>query len=213
MIKMTILAALGFAREQKRVNARISTAVAVVCLAYGGSASAARGDEQLRSAIELCTKSNSPVERLGACSTVISRTKDRALLGRSYNRRGHANMALRRFQEAADDFSHVIKLNPEIAGYYDNRQNASRSMGMLHQALKDANTAVRLAPTYAFVFRSRALVYADLEHYELALKDLDRATSIDPGNSGLFTERGKVQAKAQRLHAAVADFSRAYDLD
>jgi tetratricopeptide (TPR) repeat protein len=159
---MLFLVARGFAREQKRVNARISIAVTVVCLACGGNASAVRGDEQLRSAIKLCMNSNSPVERLGACSTVISRTKDPALLGRSYNRRGHVNMALRRFQEAADDFSHVIKLNPQIAGYYDNRQNAYRSMGMLQHALKDANTAVRLAPTYAFVFRSRALVYADL---------------------------------------------------
>ena len=117
-------------------------------------------------------------------------SRDPALLERTFNRRGHANMALHRFQDAADDFTEVIRLNPKIAGYYDNRQSAYRSMGRPAQALQDANAAVRLAPTYSFVFRSRGLVYAELGRHDLALEDFSRAIGIDPNDSGLFTERG-----------------------
>ena len=152
---------------------------------------------ELASANGRCAKSKDPAERVHQCSLVLRSSRDPALLERTFNRRGLANMALLRFQDAADDFTEVIRRNPKIAGYYDNRQAAYRSMGRSPQALQDANTAVRLAPTYSFVFRSRGLVYAELGH-DLALEDFTRAIGIDPTDSGLFTDRGRMRRPASR---------------
>jgi len=113
----------------------------------------------LGDAIHSCRGAPSAVDKVAACTFVISRVSDDGALLKAYNRRGLANVELGRYPEAVRDFSAVIRLNPKVAGYYDNRQNAFRQLGRLDEALSDANAAVRLAPGYTFVFRSRAMVY------------------------------------------------------
>src|SRR3954447_24878038 len=162
---------------------------------------------------DLCLSSKVALERLEHCSIVIARTKDRRLLERSYNRRGHANMELKRYQDAVNDFTQVIRLNPKIAGYFDNRRTAYRSMGRLEEAMKDANVAVALAPAYAFVFRNRGEIYDDLGRYDLAIRDYTKAIIIEPADSGNYFNRGRALAKAGLLREAVDDLNRAYQLD
>lgn len=93
-----------------------------------------------------------------------------------------------RFSEAVDDFTFVIRHEPQIAGYYDNRQNAYRRSGRLDDALKDANKAIQLAPTYSFVFRGRGNVYNDMGKYDLAVLDYDQAIRLIL--RGAIAERG-----------------------
>ena len=163
--------------------------------------------------MEQCGKSKVQAEKIEYCSIVISRSSDRKILERAFNRRGLAYMDLQRFAEAAKDFTEVIKINPRIAGYFDNRQNAYKAMGRLSDALNDANKAIELAPTYAFVFRARAIVYADMGRYDLALRDYDQAIMLEPKVAGLFIDRGKVYVKAQQIDKAIADFTQAFDSD
>ncbi|ACB97167.1 Tetratricopeptide TPR_2 repeat protein [Beijerinckia indica subsp. indica ATCC 9039] len=122
-------------------------------------------------------------------------------------------MDLKRFAEAADDFTAVIRLNPKIAGYYDNRQYAYKALRLLKEAMKDATEAVRLAPTYSFVYRSRGLLLTDLEQYDLAEADFTTAISLAPKDGGLFVDRGKMFVAAKKTHEAVADFTHAIDMD
>ena len=82
-------------------------------------------------AISQCSMHTPASARLESCSAVISQTKDRVLLERAFNRRGHANVELGQYDAAVKDFSNVIRLNPRIAGYYDNRRNAYRLLGRL----------------------------------------------------------------------------------
>ncbi len=118
-----------------------------------------------------------------------------------------------RFGEAVDDFTFVIRHEPQIAGFYDNRQNAYRRSGRLDDALKDANTAIRLAPTYSFVFRGRANVYNDMGKFDLAVLDYDQAIRLAPNDGGLFIDRGKILRTQSKFDQAIADFSHALDLD
>ncbi len=168
---------------------------------------------KIDSSLDQCGKSKLQAEKIEYCSFVISRSSDRKILERAFNRRGLAYMDLQKFAEAAKDFTEVIKLNPRIAGYFDNRQNAYKAMGRLSDALSDASKAIELAPTYAFVFRDRANVYADMGRYNLALRDYDQAITLEPKDAGLFVDRGKVYVKAQRIDRAIADFTQAFDTD
>ena len=168
---------------------------------------------RLNTAIAQCGKSKIDAERLDACSIVISATRNPVLLERAYNRRGHANMALSRYEAAANDFTQIIRLNPRVAGYFDNRQNAYRSFGRMDSALADANEAVRLAPNYPFVYYGRGSLYALWGKYGLAISDYNTAISLEPLNSYAYLDRGKIYAKAKRPREAIGDFSRARDLD
>src|SRR5208337_3295537 len=101
-------------------------------------------------------------DKIAHCSNVIAQSSNVSALVTAHNTRGLALMDAGRFGEAVDDFTFVIRHEPQIAGFYDNRQNAYRRSGRLDDALKDANEAIRLAPTYSFVFRGRAR--EELEH-------------------------------------------------
>jgi tetratricopeptide (TPR) repeat protein len=163
--------------------------------------------------MDQCRIAKEPAVKVEQCSTLISKSADPKILEKALNRRGHAYMGLKRFAEAANDFTAVIRLNPRIAGYYDNRQNALRALGRLDDALADANKAVRLAPTYSFVYIGRGHVFADMGRYDPALQDYTTAISLDPKNAGLFVSRGKIFVETKRLREAIADFTRALEID
>jgi uncharacterized protein/regulator of sirC expression with transglutaminase-like and TPR domain/predicted aspartyl protease len=163
--------------------------------------------------LHLCRNSNAVADKIAHCSNVVAQSSNVSALVTAHNTRGLALMDAGRFGEAVDDFTFVIKHEPQIAGFYDNRQNAYRRSGRLDDALKDANAAIRLAPTYSFVFRGRANVYNDMGKYDLAVLDYDRAIRLAPNDGGLFIDRGKILRTQSKLDQAISDFSHALDLD
>jgi uncharacterized protein len=112
--------------------------------------------------LHLCRNSQDAAGKIAHCSNVIAQSSNVSALVTAHNTRGLALMDTSRFSEAVDDFTFVIRHEPQIAGYYDNRQNAYRRSGRLDDALKDVNKAIQLAPTYSFVFRGRGNVYNDM---------------------------------------------------
>jgi tetratricopeptide (TPR) repeat protein len=142
--------------------------------------------------MHLCRNSNDAADKIAHCSNVIAQSSNVSALVTAHNTRGLALMDAGRVGEAVDDFTFVIRHEPQIAGFYDNRQNAYRRSGRLDDALKDANEAIRLARTYSFVFRGRANVYNDMGNYDLAALDYDQAIRLAPNDGGLFIDRGKI---------------------
>ena len=165
------------------------------------------------SELHLCRNSQDAADKIAHCSNVIVQSSNVSALVTAHNTRGLALMDTGRFSEAVDDFTFVIRHEPQIAGYYDNRQNAYRRSGRLDDALKDANKAIQLAPTYSFVFRGRGNVYNDMGKYDLALLDYDEAIRLAPEDGGLFIDRGKIFRSQSKLQQAISDFSNALDLD
>src|SRR5271157_932490 len=163
--------------------------------------------------LHLCRNSNAAADKIAHCSNVIAQSTNASALLTAHNTRGLALMDASRFSEAIDDFTFVIRHEPQIAGFYDNRQNAYRRSGRLDEALKDANEAIRLAPTYSFVFRGRANVYNDMGKYALAVLDYDQAIRLAPNDGGLFIDRGKILRTQSKFDQAISDFSHALDLD
>jgi tetratricopeptide (TPR) repeat protein len=163
--------------------------------------------------LRLCRNSSAAADRIPHCSNVIAQSRTVSALVVAYNTRGLALMEVGRFSEAVDDFTFVIKREPQIAGFYDNRQNALRQSGRLDDALRDADEAIRLAPTYSFVFRGRGNVFNDMGKYDLAVLDYDQAIRLAPNDGGLFIDQGKIFRTQSKLEAAISDFSHALDLD
>src|SRR5271166_2710062 len=163
--------------------------------------------------LRLCRNSNDAADKIAHCSNVIAQSSNVSALVTAHNTRGLALMDVGRFSEAVDDFTFVIKHEPQIAGFYDNRQYAYRRSGRLDDALRDANEAIRLAPTYSFVFRGRANVYKDMGKFELAVLDYDQAIRLAPVDGGLFIDRGKIFRTQSKFDQAISDFSHALDLD
>src|SRR5271165_2135265 len=81
--------------------------------------------------LHLCRNSNDAADKIAHCSNVIAQSSNVSALVTAHNTRGLALMDAGRFGEAVDDFTFVIRHEPQIAGFYDNRQNAYRRSGRL----------------------------------------------------------------------------------
>ena len=160
-----------------------------------------------------CREARTAAEKIDRCSWAIPRLQSAVLLERAYNRRGLANQELRHFDEAIQDFTALLAINPKIAGYWDNRQNVFRQMGDTRRALEDANVAMRLAPGHSFVHRSRGFLFDDLGLTNRAIDDFNVAVNIDSRDAGLRVERGRLLAKSNRIQEAIVDFSEALAID
>ena len=167
--------------------------------------------QDIDSAFAQCRGSKDLNTKALSCSFVIERSKNRSQVERAYNSRGLANMALKNFSNAVQDFTHAMELDKTNAGYVDNRQGAFFALGQLDRALEDANHAMRLAPSYAFVYHSRAMIYDAMKLYDDAIHDLTTAISFDQNWIELLVDRGKVFAKEDRFDAAISDFNRAIE--
>ncbi|MCJ2023379.1 tetratricopeptide repeat protein [Methylobacterium sp. J-067] len=163
--------------------------------------------------MERCKTASEASDRVAACTTVINNTRDKSLVGRAYNRRGHTYVELKNYFAAARDFAEVARLNPTVGGYQDNRANALRLAGRYDEALEAASTAIRLAPGYAFVVRGRALIYEEMGRLDQALADIDRGITIDPRDAGLRVDRGRIDAKLVRDEDAIRDLTIAIEMD
>ena len=92
----------------------------------------------IKLAFEQCRGSKDPNIKVPSCSFVIQRSKNKSQVERAYNSRGLANMGLKNFSSAVQDFSRAIELDKKNAGYVDNRQGAFFALGQLDRALEDA---------------------------------------------------------------------------
>ena len=167
--------------------------------------------EDVESAFQQCRGSKDLNTKALSCSFVIEHSKNRSQVERAYNSRGLANMALKNYSNAVQDFTHAMELDKTNAGYVDNRQGAFFALGQFNRALEDANHAMRLAPSHAFVYHSRAMIYDAMKLYDDAIHDLTTAISLDQNWIELLVDRGKVFAKEGRFDAAISDFNRAIE--
>jgi tetratricopeptide (TPR) repeat protein len=133
--------------------------------------------QDLKSVFSQCRGSKDLLIKAQSCSVVIQKSRDRSQIERAYNSRGLANMALKSFSNAAQDFTKAIQMEPHNSGYVDNRQGAFFALGRFDLALTDANNAIRLSPKEAFVYHSRGLIYSAIGRYNDAVNDISMAIS------------------------------------
>jgi len=209
--QLNLPAPTGFVVDEPELLDALSRAMLTQKLLPLEAKSSGELDVQLLQLFDQCRGSKDLNIKLSSCSFVIQYSKNKSQVERAYNSRGLANMALKNFSNAVQDFTHAMELDKTNAGYVDNRQNAFFALGQLNRALEDANHAIRLAPSAAFVYHSRAMIYDVMKLYDDAIHDLTTAISLNQNWIELLVDRGKVSAKEGRFDAAISDFNRAVE--
>ena len=62
------------------------------------------------------------------------------------------------YQEAIDDYTSAIKINPDDADAYVNRGAAYHNLGKHQEAIDDFNTAIKINPDYAKAYYNRGML-------------------------------------------------------
>jgi len=135
-----------------------------------------------------------------------------AALGDVFVIRGDANIGLRRFRDASNDFTKAVLCepgNPAVryklgtAYFHFDKTNA-----------RDAfNEAIRLKPDYLEAVIARARNYENMRDFDKALVDYGEALRLDPGNALTYNDRATIYSILGRLDDALADYNKSIELD
>jgi tetratricopeptide (TPR) repeat protein len=139
--------------------------------------------------------------------------------------RGNAYFAKGDFDRAIEDYSHAIRLSPQLNAAFNNRGNAYVAKHDYDRAIHDFNEALRIKPgylsgtslpepfDYANVFANRGLVYFRLNEYDRAIKDFDEAIRLKPDDAESFFNRGIAYNTKGDYDSAIADFNKALQIN
>jgi len=123
---------------------------------------------------------------IGCANMACDKTKE------TYIKQGVANTKLERYNQAIEDFSQAIRLDPKNAQYYYKRGITYGNLNQHQRAIEDFNEAIRLNPKYAEAYSNRGFVYmVKLENKKKACSDWKRACELgDCKNLNLAIKKG-----------------------
>lgn len=141
------------------------------------------------------------------------REKEKSLTAQDYFRRGYRAAEEDRREDAVNEYTEAIKLDPDYIPAYNNRGNLYRDLNEHEKAFKDFNKAIELDPLYAKAYNNRGLLYQDLRDRENALQDYNKAIELNPQYIYAYNNRGVLYEAWKEFDKAVEDYTQAIQLD
>ena len=126
--------------------------------------------------------------------------------------RGNAKAKLDLNEEAIQDYTTAIKLDPEMK-YYKNRGLTYLEKKEYKNALKDFNLALSFGSENSVLYFNRGYAKALTGNYNGAIRDYSKAISFDPTNAKIFVNRGDLWANVGEDQKAIADFNTAISIN
>lgn len=111
--------------------------------------------------------------------TIYAMTADPAKIqSGAYDSRGIVDRGRDKPQQALDDFSKEIELNPQEAGGYSNRGTVYHELGDFQRAILDYNKAIDLNSQFADAYYNRAATYRRLGMEKESKADMNMYVSL-----------------------------------
>ncbi|MDR0322025.1 MAG: tetratricopeptide repeat protein [Treponema sp.] len=121
-------------------------------------------------------------EAIGQYTKILELKPDDAIRSIIYKHRGMANFACSQYNEAIDDFSSSLKLDPQSykAAYY--RGVVYSVLKQYSQAIDDYALSLSIHPYQSFCLFRRGQAYYHIGDYPQALADCENSLALEPGN-------------------------------
>ena len=137
----------------------------------------------------------------------------RELTASDYRARGdEAGYHRGEYQDAIENYSMAILLDPEDALLYYSRGVANHELHRREKALSDYTEATHKDPSYPDAYAARGLVNYEMERYTEALGDYNRAIEPAPHNEEAYYHRGRVYDQLEEYEEALEDYDIAIEL-
>ncbi|MBI5806198.1 tetratricopeptide repeat protein [candidate division TA06 bacterium] len=131
----------------------------------------------------------------------------------AHNHRGNAYDLQGRNDQAVDDFTKAVNIDPRNFAAWYNRSCVYLKLNRPDEAIEDCSRAIVLDPAYAKAYSSRGLAYGMKKQYDSSLSDLSRAITLSPKDPLFYYDRATTYGQMKNYLLAIADFSRAIELD
>ena len=99
-----------------------------------------------------------------------------------YQRRAYSYAKNQQFQEAIQDYSEAIKIEPKDARIYEQRAAVEVKIQDYDKALADYAELIKLKPNEVRYLNYRAYIYEAKEDMQNSLAETEKALKIDPNN-------------------------------
>ena len=110
------------------------------------------------------------------------------------------------YQEAVDDFSKAIELDPKNGKAYYNRAIVYGALGRNKDAIEDGTRAIELNPKDANAYINRGIDYIGIGNYGKAVADLNKAIELNAQDAAAYYARGYAHQKLSTFERALPDF-------
>jgi len=114
---------------------------------------------------------------------------------------------------AIDDFTSAIRLNPEDSIAYRRRGDTFCKLDKYDKALSDFEKVIDLAPQDPFAYLSRGNAYHGKKEYDNAISDFDEAVELKPDLAEAYGYRGRTYKALEKKKEAIKDYGKALSLD
>ncbi|APW61202.1 tetratricopeptide repeat protein [Paludisphaera borealis] len=118
-----------------------------------------------------------------------------------------------RYEDAVEDCTEAIQLDPRYVEAYVNRGAIRIRSGSYDNALEDFNKAIEIDPRSARAYYNRGVVWTKRKEYDLAFADYDQAVQLDPAYALARCGRGGAWARRGEYDRALPDLDEAIRLD
>lgn len=124
-----------------------------------------------------------------------------------YEWRGYAKRALKRDDEAIDDFNKMVEIDGSVYAY-EVRGKVLFGLKRYQQAITDFRKMIELAPDIPFGYFRLGRAMYELEQYQDAIPNIDKLLQIDP-DANNYLLRGKAKEQIGDLEDAKSDLEKA----
>jgi tetratricopeptide (TPR) repeat protein len=135
------------------------------------------------------------------------------LKAEEYFERGVAKSRQSDYNEAIEDYTQAIALNPQFAEAYFRRGNAYLNRNEEKKALRDYKQALRLAPDDRLTNSIQSQVYRLSKDYDRALAEAEQGVQRNPEYDEAYFMRGLVRIELRDYDGAISDNTEAIRLN
>ncbi len=130
----------------------------------------------------------------------------------AYVNRSAANYKLKRLNEAIQDISIAIKLNPYKGSLFVNRGVYFNELGKTDLAIQDWSQSIKVDPQFPGAYFSRGVEHGKSGNFKGALQDFTKVLELDPNHLPALQYRAKTFAQLEQHEKAIQDIDRVIQL-
>jgi tetratricopeptide (TPR) repeat protein len=112
-----------------------------------------------------------------------------------YQQRGYAAATNQQFQDAINDYSEAIKINPGDSRIYEQRAAVEMKLNDMDKALADYSEAIKLKPNEVRYYLYRSYIYEIKGDIKNSMADTEKVLKTDPNNQEAKSRKTRLEAR------------------
>jgi tetratricopeptide (TPR) repeat protein len=174
--------------------------------------SSAGGREDMTAATEALNRGDCD-EAIRLFSQVLKSRVLRENTSLGYVKRGYCYTIKGLFDNAVEDYTMAIKLEPNNPFYYAARGVVYAKQEFFDRAIEDFSAAINRYPEYVKAYFERGNAYLKTRNYDNAIEDFTTVIKIDPEHINAYKGRGIAYDKKGLKNLAQRDAEQAKQLE